>query len=212
MKKIMVVLVSLSMAWGSWVFAESMPRMTGGATALARLLINTRSFQANFKQTTIVNGQRHVSEGRVYAKRPGRFRWDVVKPQPLLVVMNGNQVWQYDAGLMQAARYQVADKQATDPAQLLSGNVLQSLRDFSVQVIRGSHYPYLFQLTPRRHSKLLKQVLLGFDRHQLVFMQITNQLGQINQLSYSQVKVNESMDDQKLFHFTPEKGVDVISR
>src|SRR5438105_3435289 len=70
---------------------------------LANLLDAVKSMQANFTQTVYDNHGKSVqtSYGRMAIERPGKFRWEVTKPIPQLIIANESRLWIYDPDLQQ---------------------------------------------------------------------------------------------------------------
>mgnify|MGYP005996639549 CR=1 FL=1 len=88
--------------------------------SLQSLLNNIQSMQASFEQTTI--GQSHqVSYGNVAIQKPGKFRWEITKPQQQIILANGKTVTIYNVALQQAT-IQNQTQQIDSPAALLSGD------------------------------------------------------------------------------------------
>ena len=57
---------------------------------LASLLNNIHSMRATFIQTTYDNYNKPIqkSYGRMALQRPGKFRWEVTKPIPQIIIAN----------------------------------------------------------------------------------------------------------------------------
>lgn len=84
----------------------------------------TRDLQADFKQTTKIEGFKTPlsSSGRVYIKKPGRLRWDYRDPSVEEIYVKGNDVMMYvpeHKQVLVGKLTQMAASQA--PLQLLQG-------------------------------------------------------------------------------------------
>lgn len=64
---------------------------------------------------------------------------------------------------------------------------------------------------PLNKDSLFHSVRMIFADHVLQSMIITDNLGQITQVNFSQLQTNNSLITT-LFHFTPPPGVDVIKQ
>ena len=60
-------------------------------------LNSIKTMQADFGQ--VVQGSSVVSAGKFYLQRPGKFRWEYIKGQQVLIVSNGMQIAYYDRKL-----------------------------------------------------------------------------------------------------------------
>ncbi|HHO68751.1 MAG TPA: outer membrane lipoprotein chaperone LolA, partial [Gammaproteobacteria bacterium] len=81
------------------------------------------SFHARFSQrVTDADGNPvQTSEGEVWIKRPGRFRWNYERPFEQQVVADGRHLWTYDPELEQATVKPIGEVLGVTPAALLSG-------------------------------------------------------------------------------------------
>ena len=54
-------------------------------------------FMADFHQQSIVKAMDISDEatGKMYVRRPGKMRWEYLKPEPQLIITNGNRLWVY---------------------------------------------------------------------------------------------------------------------
>jgi outer membrane lipoprotein carrier protein len=64
-------------------------------------------------------------------------------------------------------------------------------------------------LLPRDKEATFDRLLLGFDNDSLRQMELHDSFGQTTRLSFSEIKINLSLDSS-LFIFTPPEGVDVV--
>lgn len=178
------------------------------AHALAQRL-QFHSFQAKFTQTVSSQQQASsTSSGQVWIQRPGKFRWQVQRPEAQLLIVNNREVWQYDPLLEQATHQHLSESQGISAVNLLSGNVDVLLKQFRIQEIPAKSSRKIFMLTPKK-SGLFEHLWLIFSGPQLIAMKTDNALGQQTTYQFSQVKMNVKLASS-LFHFTPPQGVDVL--
>jgi len=178
--------------------------------ALQQVLGHYRTYQARFVQRTYDGKGRLVqtSQGRVYLARPGRFRWEVTKPNQQLIIANGKFLWIYNATLQQATKRRVKRHEDSSPVALLTGNVSRLAKRFNIQakLVKGFQ---LFTLLPRSQSGSFSKVLMWFHGQSLVQMRVINRLGQTNVFSFRKIKINAKIN-RRLFNFKPPAGVDVL--
>ncbi len=68
-------------------------------------------------------GRRPEAQRGVLAfQRPGKFRWEVQKPYPQLIVSDGRRVYQYDPDLEQVTEREAGQAIGASPAALLFGS------------------------------------------------------------------------------------------
>lgn len=183
--------------------------MDNAAQHLQQLLTSYRTYQANFVQRTMSEdstGHRQ-SSGTVLLQRPGRFRWETKQPMEQLIIANGQTLWIYDKDLQQVTQQSLNRRTGTDPAALLTGNVAELIKEFSIVELGGE----VFLLKPKDRNEIFQEVRLKFADGKLVALQIKNNLGQTSQFFFSNIVINKSFD-QRLFQFTPPAGVDVLKQ
>src|SRR5688572_22532845 len=73
------------------------------ANDLNKFLQQIQGFKANFSQTVYGKNEQIVQHagGFVEFKKPAAFRWQIVDPDPSLVVTDGKTLWNYDELLEQ---------------------------------------------------------------------------------------------------------------
>lgn len=173
---------------------------------LEKSLSNYTSYQANFSQVSYDGKNRagQKSQGKVYMLRPGKFRWETTKPYQQTIIANGDILWVYDVDLAQATRQSLA-KRGFNPAQLLTEPVNNLSQKFTVsQEANG-----WFKLTPKTADRGFKAAYLQFQNNQLTGLKIINQLNQTNIFTFSQIRVNPSLNPG-LFNFKPPARVQVL--
>src|SRR5258706_15001890 len=85
---------------------------------------STQSARANFEQKVYDRGGKLVQESRgsFVFLRPGRFRWEYLKPVDQLIVGDGERVWIYDRDLNQVTVRRINKALGSTPAALLAGS------------------------------------------------------------------------------------------
>ena len=103
----------------------SLPALAQGSS-LERFQTYVRTTQAasaDFDQKVYDRTGKLVQEskGNFAFLRPGRFRWTYAKPNPQLIVGDGERVWVYDEDLKQVTVRRLAKALGSSPAALLAG-------------------------------------------------------------------------------------------
>src|SRR3990167_3241057 len=190
--------------FSSIVFAVPLP-----AETLTALLNCFHTYQADFSQTTTSNHHRVLqkSSGVMMLMRPNHFRWETKTPDHQIVITNGKIVWIYDVDLQQVTKQSV-ENTPTNPAELLSGNTAQLLRQFDVQLMQGANQQ-IFLLIPKTPNQTFQSVRIIFKNKKLTQMQIQNSLSQTSTFIFSHIVINPVFSPT-LFSFTAPKNVDVL--
>lgn len=186
------------------------------AESLQRLhdkLQGMHSFQAEFTQT-VLDGSGAIlqtTQGEMAVKSPGLLYWKVYAPLEQLLVSDGVKLWSYDPDLEQVTVQTVDQRLSQTPALLLSGQV-EGLKDsYEIDSIKLDDDVWQFRLVPKQPDSLFEHLKLTFSGDTLVEMHFLDSLGQRSSLEFNNIKMNPKLND-KMFHFVPPKGVDIISQ
>jgi len=165
---------------------------------------------ADFEQE-VHNSQLSSTEkasGKLWIDRPGKFRWNYVKPYEQQIVSDGKKLWVYDKDLEQVTVKPVNASMGNTPAVLLSDS--KPITDtFRINVIGEKSGLNWIELLPLDEDAGFTAIRLGFKKKTLKEMLLEDNLGQRTRLSFSGLKKNKKLDTA-LFDFTPPDGVDVF--
>ncbi|HSW69976.1 MAG TPA: outer membrane lipoprotein chaperone LolA [Gammaproteobacteria bacterium] len=177
---------------------------------LTHLLNTIRSMQADFTQTvTDTKGKiLNRSDGKMSLERPGKFRWEVARPNPQLIITNGRKIWIYDADLEQVTVRYLNQETSEAPALLLSNANETLAKDFQVQLASGPNAQG-FLLTPKDKGSMFETIQLRFDNQQITQMQLQDHLGHVTMIQFKHVVTNNRLSPS-LFQFKAPASVDVI--
>lgn len=182
-----------------------------GVAKLKSFLDNTRSLRAEFVQTVVAKSGRKPqnSAGLMMFQRPGKFRWQVEKPYPQLMVGDGEKFWIYDPELKQVTVKKMGKTLGATPAALLAGEGSASLEK-NFTLAEGGERDGLewVEATPRSADSGFEKVRLGFAGDNLRAMELLDSFGQTTALIFNRVERNPSLAPG-LFRFTPPPGADV---
>lgn len=198
MKKFLLFFISIT--FSAFAFSNA------AVDALDKQLSQTQSFQAHFVQSTQSKQfGNQITEGEMMLQRPGKFRWEITKPDQQELISNGETLWIYDKDLEQVIIQRLSQRLDETPALLLAGKV-ESIQQFFNVSQTGNWY----ELKAKDTEGLVDKVRLQFDKNAIKEMQIFDNLGQRTDISFTQIKTNPKFS-ANYFTFTPPKGVDVIS-
>lgn len=147
------------------------------------------------------------STGTMYLKRPKLFRFETKTPTKQLIVADGKKLWLYDPELEQVTVKPLQEAIANTPALILTGDLSSFQRDYNIQYFKDNNKE-IFILLPK-HNESFKSIKFVFEYGELKQMVMLDQLDQKTQIDFVKLILNKSIPE-KLFHFQPPKGVDVM--
>lgn len=190
--------------------ADSAPSLDTALTRLQRRYDCSRSLQADFDETlSSPGGLPRTRKGTVYFKKVGRMRWEFAAPSEGTVVSDGKTVYDYEKDLNQVVELPVnkALKSSATAFLLGLGNIR---RDFKVSMPPASSGDGLVHLVlvPKGGGDTMD---LGLDpkSYDIVNFKLTNQVGGVTELKFSDIRTNVALDDT-LFGFAVPEGADVV--
>lgn len=194
------------------VFALSANAADDQAAAdLRKLLDAMNTLQGSFVQTTYnkKGAEQEQSSGDFMLMRPGKFYWKTVEPMPQLLVSNNKTIWLYDPDLETVTERAFTDELREAPAMLLSADIEQLRKNFTITRDESEKKAEKFTLTPKVTEGLFQQLTLVFSANQLTEFAIQDSLGQVTRCLLSNVQRNKTLPEEN-FYFIPPKGVELI--
>ena len=181
-----------------------------GAARLQGYLDRARTFSAAFEQSVYDDRMKPLerSTGRVYIRRPGRFRWEYRQPFEQAIVSDGDKVWVHDPDLEQVTVRSLDDTIGSSPATLLTGD-RPVAEAFDTRDLGAQGGITWVGLQPRAEDATFSEIRLGLDEDGLRFMELVDNFGQLTQLTFEDREVNPDLEE-RLFRFVPPEGTDVI--
>lgn len=177
---------------------------------LQRFLGGTRTLKADFAQTVSARSGRKPLEsgGRLAISRPGKLRWEIVRPAPQLVVGDGEKIWIHDPELQQVTVRKAGQALGGTPAALLAGNN-EIERNFTLREAGSSDGLDWVEAVPKSGDSGFEKLRLGLAGGELRVMELFDSFGQTTLIRFSHIERNVSLAPA-LFHFTPPAGSDVV--
>jgi len=171
---------------------------------------HTKDFSAKFAQhyTYVAMGRSEDSSGTVQVKKPGLVRWDYEKPEKRTLFVEGKTlwIWRPEDKEVQVKRNFGGDQLSSAFTFLWGKGDL--LKEFSAKAVppRKDLPPGdTLQLDPLKPVAGVAKLLfvVGKDGRVLASV-VTNPQGDVNQIVFSDAKVNQGLADS-IFHFEPPK-------
>ena len=198
-------LLVITLFFGAMPFARA-----DAVETLRQFFANAVTLHARFRQE-VLDEQLNVleeSDGEMWIKRPGKFRWDYLHPGKQQIISDGEKVWIYDQDLEQVTVKQL-DKALSDaPAMLLAGKGNVDER-FTIEPRGKQGAIDWLALTPKQGAAEFRQIQIGFEGKQIRSLQLTDQFEQTTRITFSSNSVNTELDDA-LFDFAVPENVDVF--
>ena len=183
----------------------------GGLEQLKSFLVDAKTIKAAFEQT-VADGSGKViqqSTGSMQLSRPGKFRWEYVKPYRQLVVGDGEKLWLYDPDLNQVTVKKLDKAIGSSPAALLAGDA-EIEKNFNLKDGGADKNLNWVEATPKSSESTFERVRMGFAGSGLSVLELKDNFGQTTVIRFANVQLN-SKPAAGDFSFTPPKGADVIS-
>lgn len=182
----------------------------GAIDQLHAFLQSTRTLKAEFAQVVIAkNGRKpQQSSGLVSISRPGKLRWEILKPYPQLVIGDGEKIWIYDQELQQVTVRKAGQAINGSPAALLAGNN-DLEKNFTLTEAGEAEGLAWLEATPKNSESGFDKVRLGFAGSSLKAMELQDSFGQTTHVSFSRLERNPVLPPAH-FKFVPPAGVDVV--
>jgi outer membrane lipoprotein carrier protein len=171
---------------------------------------NTQSARADFAQQVFDRNGKPVQEskGSFLFLRPGKFRWNYLKPYPQLIVGDGERVWIHDLDLNQVTVRKVASAIGSTPAALLAG-AADIDKAFELSEAGEKDGLEWLDARPREREAGFERVRLGLGVAGVEAMELVDHFGQTTVLRFSNIARNPRLEGTE-FRFTPPPGADLL--
>lgn len=181
------------------------------AAQLRKQLDAMNTLQGDFVQTSYDKDgvAQDSSSGNFMLMRPGKFYWKTLEPMPQLLVSNNKTIWLYDPDLETVNERTFTDDLRETPALLLSADVEQMRKAFTVTRDTKEKTVEKYTLTPKVTDGMFQYITLVFKANQLTEFAIQDSLGQLTRCVLSNVQRNKPLAEEK-FSFIPPEGVEIL--
>ena len=182
---------------------------------LAEQLARIDTYQAEFiqKQYSSDKQLQKTLTGIIKLKKPQLFFWEVTEPEKLLVVSNGEDVWNFDEELEQAVKYTLNHDVKGTPIALLTSKAEDLDAEYWVERLDASNCfdedAYCYQMKPKDPEKGFDKIHLGLEDDKIKFLKVWDVFGNITEYKFEKAKSNMALSD-KIFEFNPDENIDVV--
>lgn len=181
------------------------------AAQLRKQLDAMNTLQGDFVQTTYDKKgvEQETSSGNFMLMRPGKFYWKTLEPMQQLLVSNNKTIWLYDPDLETVNERAFTDDLRETPALLLSSDIEQLRKSFTVTRDEKDTSAEKYTLTPRVTDGMFQHLTLVFKANQLTEFAIQDSLGQLTRCVLTNVQRNKTLPEENFF-FIPPEGVEIL--
>ncbi|MDM7860801.1 outer membrane lipoprotein chaperone LolA [Alteromonas sp. ASW11-36] len=178
----------------SAIFAHSASATSDDAKhALQQQLAYLKGFEAQFQQTVRdVNGDLvHEAEGIITMQRPNQLHWHTTFPDEILLVADGESVWQVDYFVEQVTVVKQSSAVENNPMMLITSDDPTDWRNFSITQQDGA-----FQIQALTQGPIAT-LTLTFTDGVLSLLQSVDAQQQVSTLVFIDPQVNPEINSNK---------------
>ncbi|HVO29374.1 MAG TPA: outer-membrane lipoprotein carrier protein LolA [bacterium] len=194
------------------------------ATAVAgkvqKVYEGVKELSADFEQETILRQGGKVTgatSGKVWIAKPGKMRWEYLKPEVKTIVSDGKTLWMYDGEENQVVINEHMDESESFTALNFLGGLGQLTKSFDVKRIAAparakSSEDEFLALTPKPGEDLqVAEIDLGIAKKTNLADEVflVDQLGNQTHLVFHELKTNAAAP-AKTFTFDIPKNAEVV--
>ena len=192
--------------------AATTPQLKALVSRLQKHYQQTNSFSAKFKEEiSPAGGTKREREGTVYYRKPGRMRWEFGGQDQEVIVSDGKQLYSYQPDLNQVIETPIEQAFRSSSAASFLLGIGNVERDFDATIPINAP-PDGFKHVALKPKSGGDTIEMGLDPKtmDLRTLRLTDQLGDVTELAFSDIKNGVALDD-KLFTFSPPAGADIVT-
>ena len=205
------IILGLMPLGSSWAAQPALPKLLQEVKAK---YAKTGTLSADFSQVNedaALTGKKKQSSGKILVKRP-KIRWEIQKPNPSLLISDGQSYWFYTPPFDEGERGQVIVKKASQIQSklvdaLLSGSFTPE--QFSKIIPKGDR---VFQLVPKLGTSgtvALATIEVDSEKKLIQKVSLEHKGGNRTEVTLSNIDLGTSLEDS-LFRFSPPPNTDVV--
>ena len=215
MKRFIIILLAiLFLKSGTSVYSQPLDNILAN---IQQTFDKTIDFQADFQQFSFIKSidEEQKASGKVYLKKPGLMRWEYLKPEKQLIVLDGKVLWIYSHENKQVIKNDLVNNFDTKmPYFFLLG--LGKIEDeFNVRYINAGNVSeenwISLELKPKEEQPGLEKLVLKINpkNFQVESSSIFDYYGNITSIVFYDIQINRDVP-VSLFQYQVPEGVEVI--
>ena len=179
---------------------------------LQRHYHDTNSFTAKFnEEIATVGAPKKNRTGTVSFRKPGRMRWEFDDPEKQTIVSDGETLYSYDPDLNQVVETPLKQALKSSSATSFLLGIGNINRDFKAAFAHPATPTGLVDLIlDAKSGGYVIQVGLDPKGYNLMTLTLTDQLGDVTRIDFSDIHDNVELSDST-FAFKTPAGADVVT-
>jgi outer membrane lipoprotein carrier protein len=179
---------------------------------LQRHYHDTNSFTAKFnEEIATVGAPKRQRQGTVSFRKPGRMRWEFSDPEKQTIVSDGTTLYSYDPDLNQVLKTPLKQALKSSSATSFLLGIGNINRDFRAAFAHPATPTGLVDLILDAKTGGYK-IEVGLDpiTYNLMTLTLTDQLGDVTKIDFSDIHDNVELPDSN-FAFNAPAGADIVT-
>jgi outer membrane lipoprotein carrier protein len=179
---------------------------------LQRHYRDTNSFTAKFnEEVATVGAPKRQRQGTVSFRKPGRMRWEFETPEKQTIVSDGETLYSYDPDLNQVVETPLKQALKSSSATSFLLGIGNINRDFKAAFANPAAPTGLVDLILDAKTGGYK-IEVGLDpkTYNLMTLTLTDQLGDVTKIDFSDIHDNVELPDS-IFEFKVPPGADIVT-
>jgi outer membrane lipoprotein carrier protein len=179
---------------------------------LQRHYRDTNSFTAKFnEEIAAVGAPKKQRQGTVSFRKPGRMRWEFETPEKQTIVSDGETLYSYDPDLNQVVETPLKQALKSSSATSFLLGIGNINRDFKAAFANPAAPNGLVNLILDAKTGGYK-IEVGLDpkTYNLMTLTLTDQLGDVTKIDFSEIQDNVELADS-LFEYKVPPGADIVT-
>ena len=173
---------------------------------------DTKSFTAKFnEELATVGAPKRQRQGTVSFRKPGRMRWEFETPEKQTIVSDGETLYSYDPDLNQVVETPLKQALKSSSATSFLLGIGNINRDFKAAFASPPTPTGLIDLILDAKTGGYK-IEVGLDQktYNLMKLTLTDQLGDVTKIDFSEIHDNVALPDS-IFAFKAPPGADIVT-
>lgn len=195
--------------------SESLNKTIAG---LETYLNNTKDFSGSFIQETVLKSfdEKQKAEGIVFFMKPGKMKWEYLKPELQTIVLNDKQVWIYEPEENQVIKTKTDALGTSVIYDLFLSEKVKINTLFKTSFIKEKEISQksvlLLNLFPKNAEINIKKIILSLDKtnYQIKSFVIHDKLDNITTVKFFNILRNQDLKPA-IFDFKIPEGTEIIT-